>query len=266
MVATDLDGTIVRRDGSVSARTAAAFAACREVGVDVVLVTGRPPRWLGPVLDATGRIGTALCGNGAVVHDVETDRVLLARTLQPAAVLETATALRTVLSAPAFAVETLAGFRREARYVTRWDTGEEQDVGELASLLTDDPGVVKMLVRDEGSDPDVMLAAARTVLDGTAVPTHSNAADCLVEVSAAGVSKAAALADLAAGRGLSAADVVAFGDMPNDVEMLRWAGRSFAVTGGHADAAAAAGAMAPPCEEDGVARVLEMLLAETASD
>lgn len=260
MVATDLDGTIVRRDGTISARTAAAVAACRGAGVDVVLVTGRPPRWLGPVLEATGRVGTALCGNGAVVHDVEADRVLHARTLAPDAVLAATTALRRVLTAPAFAVETLAGFRREPGYTTRWDTGAERDVGPLVHLLADDPGVVKLLVRDEGAAADTMLAAARGVLDGTGVPTHSNAADCLVEVSAVGVSKAVALAELAAARGIDAADVVAFGDMPNDAEMLRWAGRSWAVGGGHPEAQAAADAVTASCEDDGVALVLEQLL------
>jgi hydroxymethylpyrimidine pyrophosphatase-like HAD family hydrolase len=261
MVATDIDGTIVRRDGSVSARTAAAFAACRDAGVDVVLVTGRPPRWLEPVLLSTGRVGTAVCGNGALVYDVVTERVLRSRTLDAAGTLAAAAALREALVAPAFAVETLSGFRREAAYLTRWDTGVERDVGPLEELVADEPGVVKLLVRDEGQHADTMLGRARRVLGDTAVPTHSNVRDCLVEVSAAGVSKAATLAELAAERGYGAQDVVAFGDMPNDAEMLAWAGRGYAVADGHPDVVRGATAVAPPCEEDGVARVVEALLA-----
>lgn len=261
MVATDIDGTIVRRDGTVSARTAAAFEACRAAGVDVVLVTGRPPRWLEPVLLSTGRVGTAVCGNGALVYDVVTERVLRSRTLDAAGTLGAAAALREALVAPAFAVETLAGFRREAAYVTRWDTGAERDVGRLEELVADEPGVVKLLVRDEGQDPDAMLARARHVLGDSAVPTHSNARDCLVEVSAAGVSKAATLAELAAERGYGPRDVVAFGDMPNDAEMLAWAGRGFAVADGHPEVVRRAGGVAPACEDDGVAQVVEALLA-----
>jgi hydroxymethylpyrimidine pyrophosphatase-like HAD family hydrolase len=77
------------------------------------------------------------------------------------------------------------------------------------------------------------------------------------------VSKASALARLAAHLGVEAADVAAFGDMPNDVEMLRWAGLSYAMSGGHPEAVAAAKALAPPCEEDGVAQIVEVLLAGT---
>lgn len=90
--------------------------------------------------------------------------------------------------------------------------------------------------------------------------THSNAADSLIEIMAAGVSKASTLAEVAADRGVGAEQVVAFGDMPNDLEMLRWAGRSYAMADGHPEALAAADAVAPDCGDDGVAQVLERLL------
>ena len=106
-----------------------------------------------------------------------------------------------------------------------------------------------------------MLEVARAALDGVASPTHSNPRDCLVEVSRLGVSKAVALAELAAERGVAQADVVAFGDMPNDIEMLRWAGVGYAMADGHAHAIEAADETAPPLGQDGVAQVLERLLA-----
>ena len=74
-------------------------------------------------------------------------------------------------------------------------------------------------------------------------------------------SKAVALAEVAEGHGVEAHDVVAFGDMPNDVPMLSWAGRGFAMADGHPDALAATDLVAPPLREDGVAQVLEALLA-----
>jgi hypothetical protein len=83
----------------------------------------------------------------------------------------------------------------------------------------------------------------------------------MLEISALGVSKASALARLSAHLGVAAVDVAAFGDMPNDVEMLRWAGLSYAMSGGHPEAVAAARGLAPPCEQDGVAQVVEVLLA-----
>jgi Cof subfamily protein (haloacid dehalogenase superfamily) len=264
LVATDLDGTVVRPDGTISARTRAAFEACLRVGVHVVYVTGRPPRWMGEVVAQTGHRGTAICGNGAVVYDLDAGRVLEARTLPAVDALACVERLRARMPGASFALETLAGFRREPGYRTRFDTGVEERIGAAADLLADDPGVVKLLCRDESSAADPMLALARTEVDGLASATHSNPRDCLVELSLAGVSKAATLADLAAARGVDRADVVAFGDMPNDVEMLAWAGRGYAMTGGHPEAVAAAGRTAPSCVDDGVAQVLEHLLRRSA--
>jgi Cof subfamily protein (haloacid dehalogenase superfamily) len=264
LVATDLDGTVVRPDGTISARTRAALEACLSAGVHVVYVTGRPPRWMAEVVAQTGHRGTAICGNGALVYDLDAERVLQARTLGAADVLACVDRLRSRMPSATFAVETLVGFRCEPDYRTRYDTGMEQAVGPMADLVADDPGVVKLLCRDETSTGDAMLALARSAVDGLASATHSDPHDCLVELSLVGVSKAATLADLAASRGVDRADVVAFGDMPNDVEMLAWAGRGYAMTGGHPDAVAAAGRTAPSCLDDGVAQVLEHLLRRSA--
>jgi hydroxymethylpyrimidine pyrophosphatase-like HAD family hydrolase len=190
--------------------------------------------------------------------------VLQARTLGAGDVLACVERLRARMPSATFAIETLEGFRREPAYRTRYDTGVEEAIGAVADLLADDPGVVKLLCRDETSSSDSMLALARPAVEGLASATHSNPRDCLVELSLAGVSKAATLADLAAARGVDRADVVAFGDMPNDIEMLAWAGRGYAMTGGHPDAVAAAGRTAPSCLDDGVAQVLEHLLRRSA--
>jgi Cof subfamily protein (haloacid dehalogenase superfamily) len=261
MVATDLDGTIVRADGTISARTLAAFEACERAGVDIVFVTGRPPRWLPDVVEQTGHRGFALCANGALVYDLATDQVVRSHPISRADVLEARRLLADAVPGVAFALETLAGFRREDAYVARWDSGEECLVGPFEDMLVDDPGVLKLLCRNESGTSDDLLDVARAVLDGVAKPTHSHPHDTLLEVSALDVSKAAALADLAAERGIDQSDVVAFGDMPNDLELLAWAGRGYAMSGGHPDAIAAASHRAPPCEDDGVAQVLEALLA-----
>ena len=260
MVATDLDGTIVLPDQSISPRTVRVLQACADAGVHVVFVTGRPPRWMSPVVTATGRSGTAICANGALVYDLVTGTVVDSHELEPVDVHGVVTRLRAALPDVAFALETRAGFRREPGYRTRYDTYSDQEVGSLSELLADDPGVVKVLARVEGLSSDELLDVARPLLAGIAEPTHSNARDGLLEMSALGVSKASTLADLAAGRGVDREDVVAFGDMPNDVAMLRWAGRGFAMAGGHPDAVRAAGGVAPACEDDGVAQVLEALL------
>ena len=82
LVASDIDGTILGHDGKISDRTVRAFHACREAGVELVFVTGRPPRWLHPLQDRLGHTGTVICSNGAVVWDLEADRLVSARGLQ----------------------------------------------------------------------------------------------------------------------------------------------------------------------------------------
>jgi hydroxymethylpyrimidine pyrophosphatase-like HAD family hydrolase len=263
MVACDLDGTIVRPDGSVSERTVAALAACERAGVRVVFVTGRPTRWMAPVATATGNRGVAVCANGAVVYDLTTERVLATRALPRDTVPEVAAAVRRAVPGGAFALETLADFRREPGYVPRSGLVDAA-VGTLEELLADGPVVVKLLYRVEDGVADAMLPAARAALDGLAEPVHSDGGGCLLEISALGVSKASTLAEIATREGVGRQDVVAFGDMPNDVPMLRWAGVGYAVADGHREALAAANRLAPPCVEDGVAQVLEQLLAGSA--
>ncbi len=187
MVASDLDGTIVRPDGTVSARTVAAFDACVRAGVRVVFVTGRPPRWLAPVARATGHQGVAICANGAVVYDVAAERVVTTRGIPVGDVHRVVSALRAAVPGGALALETLGGFRREPGYVPRWD-GVDVPTGELEQLLADGPVVLKLLYRVEGGAVDEMLAAARTALHGVAEPVHSNARDSLLEFAVGVVS------------------------------------------------------------------------------
>ncbi|PPK93179.1 hypothetical protein CLV92_11196 [Kineococcus xinjiangensis] len=260
MVATDIDGTIVPHHTGVSARTLRAFRACRQAGIRVVFVTGRPPRWVLPVAEEAGLTGQAVCANGAVVYDLDARAVLRTHALAPEAVLELAERLRPALPGVTLALETLRGFRREPGYRTTFDTGAETQVAQLPELLADCPPVVKVLAKCPGTSSDEMLRRARAVLGEVADATHSNAAASLVEIMASGVSKASTLAQVARELGVEPAGVVAFGDMPNDLEMLSWAGRGYAMADGHPDALAAADDVAPDCAEDGVAQVVERLL------
>ena len=88
LVASDMDGTIVGRDGRISPRTVAAFKACEAAGVEIVFVTGRPTRWLDPLRHEIGHTGTVICSNGAVTYDLVRDRVIAAHFLSAASVLE----------------------------------------------------------------------------------------------------------------------------------------------------------------------------------
>jgi Cof subfamily protein (haloacid dehalogenase superfamily) len=256
LVATDLDGTIVRGDGEISDRTVRALQGVADLGVPVVFVTGRPPRWMGPVAERTGHRGLAICANGALIWDLHAERVVASYPMSVEVGLEVSRRLRTALPDVGFAVEMPDGFSREAAYRPLYDVGSETAVAALEEIFT--MPATKLLARHATLDADQLLAAAREAVGDLAELTHSSAGG-LVEISAAGVSKATTLARLCDQRGIAAADVVAFGDMPNDLPMLAWAGQAYAVSGAHTEVLAAVDRHAPGVEDDGVAQVLEQL-------
>jgi Cof subfamily protein (haloacid dehalogenase superfamily) len=258
VVATDLDGTVVRSDGTISARTRTAFAVARAAGALIVVATGRPPRWLAGIAEATGHDGVAICANGALVYDLATESVVDSRPLDLDVVRTLIKELRASVPGVAFAVERVDGqFAHEVDYHPRWEPEEQTYVGDLEHVF--DVPVAKLLGRVEGAGSDDLLAMAQAAVgEGLATLTHSSI-DGLLEVNAYGVTKATTLDSWLGERGLAAADVIAFGDMPNDVEMIAWAGHGVAVANAHPDVLAVADEVTGTNDADGVAEVLERL-------
>jgi Cof subfamily protein (haloacid dehalogenase superfamily) len=255
LVASDLDGTVVRSDGAISARTVASLTAVEAAGVPFVMVTGRPIRWMKQISDMTGHHGVAICANGALAYDLHTEQVVRSSLLAPDAARAVVEALRASIPGIAFAVERLqAGFAHEPTYQPRWDSSDPRTQAPIEELLTDD--VVKLLARHEGIGSDDLLAAALASGASGATFTHSSS-DGLLEMSAEGVSKASGLAAFASDAGVDASDVIAFGDMPNDLPMLSWAGFGVAVANAHPEVIEAADLVTASNDEDGVAQVLD---------
>lgn len=132
LVASDIDGTILGHDGKISPRTIRAFHACRDAGVELVFVTGRPPRWLHPLEEQLGHTGRVICSNGAVVWDLEADRLVSARTLAIHTVLEVRGIIKALRPAALFAAETLTGFHLEPGFI-------ENESSELLAEFTPAP-------------------------------------------------------------------------------------------------------------------------------
>ncbi len=261
LVATDIDGTIVRSDGTMSPRTVRALAAVEDAGLLLVLVTGRPARWMHPIVEATGHRGVAICANGALVYDLHSESELESFPIPVGAGLEAAARLRNLMPNAFFGVERSTGLAHEPAFVPRWALDAEAPAP-LSELYR--RPVFKMLVRDESSTGDRMLELARPALAGLVEVTHSNAADCLLEISALGVTKASTLARVAAEHGITATEVLAFGDQPNDVGMLQWAGSGYAMGNAHPDVLAAVPLHAGSVADDGVAEVIEQVLSAVA--
>ncbi|MFF8275610.1 Cof-type HAD-IIB family hydrolase [Streptomyces lateritius] len=267
LIATDLDGTLLRDDKSVSERTVAALAAAERAGVEVFFVTGRPARWMDVVADHVHGHGLAICANGAAVVDLHAGGTFLeVRPLDRHVALDVVRTLRAAAPGTSFAVEFTTGFHYEPEYPPFYlDPGATVATAEKL-LFEEEPGaaapVLKLLAQHPRLDPDTFLATARTAAATLASFTRSSPT-ALLEISGLGVSKASTLALCCAERGISADEVVAFGDMPNDIEMLTWAGRSYAMGNAHPDVIAAASGRTVANNEDGVAVVIERILAGT---
>ncbi len=255
LVATDLDGTLLRTDGSLSERTRDVLAALDRRGVPVVIVTGRPMRWLADLRPVVGQHGLAIVSNGAAVYDVAADEARDVRGIELAVGADLARRIEEQLPGATFAVETVAGISVAPGFVDIERIPEGTRVGSLDELWT--APALKLLVRHPDADHDRLRHGVTEAVGDLATPTWSMPG--LVEISAAGVTKASALAALADRLGVPVADTLAFGDMPNDVPMLRWAGTSYAVANAHPDAAEAATHRAPANDDDGVATVLAEL-------
>ncbi|MFN2518412.1 MAG: HAD family hydrolase [Jatrophihabitantaceae bacterium] len=267
MLASDLDGTLLRTDGTVSPRSRDALKAATDAGLLVAFVTGRPPRWMDDIADATGHTGVAVGANGAVLYDLATEHIIATHPMSPETLALLTAELRNAFPDVQFAVEYGASFGAEPGYVHDWAINPLTDrrgrliaaplVADLTSIISQ-PGV-KLLAKDHGAEVDEFLASAATLLAGRATVTHSSRYG-LLEIAAPGVTKASGLAELAASHGITPDEVAAIGDMPNDVPMLQWAGASYAVANAHPAALAAADEVLESNDDDAVATLIETLL------
>jgi Cof subfamily protein (haloacid dehalogenase superfamily) len=261
MIASDLDGTVLGHDFRFRPRTVDAIRAAQASGIHVVFVTGRPMRWLDPLREQLDHEGVVICSNGAVVYDLRADLVVES-SLFPArdafAVMDEVAARH---PGTLFAAETLEGVFTDHGWA-RTDRMEIGDplVGALRERVPEGQGLVKFLAKLDTADPQEYFRALAELVAGRLSVTHSVAEAPLVEMGQKGLTKARTLEQYAAERGIRPHEVMAFGDMPNDLEMLTWAAHGYAMASGHPAVARAVGRVAPPFEEDGVAQVIEALL------
>lgn len=257
LVATDLDGTLLGADGHVSAYTREVLADLDARDVPVIFTTGRPVRWMEELWDEVGGHGLAICSNGGIVYDVTQRRVREHAAVPRDVAMELADLLRAAVPGTTFAVEHTQGWAREAGFPRHPDDRPIGD-GDFAGIYRDD--VVKILAVHAELAPEEFWRRVEDTV-GHLVTTTWSSSFALVEISAAGVTKASALATLSAELGVDAAQAVAFGDMPNDLPMLGWAGLACAVENAHPDVLAAADEVVPSNVDDGVARTLARLFA-----
>lgn len=257
VIATDFDGTLLRSDGTLSARTTAAIAAWEDAGGLFIVVTARPPRWMHPYRGQIGNHPLVICGNGAFVYDLAATRVVEEHVLSTADVDALVADLRVALPGVGLAVERATGISYEPAFAQRGEGAFLPAECQVPSVAGAPAG--KLLARRPGMSSRDLLAVVSEVVGERGIVAYSGAVG-LAEVTAPGVTKGAALQRWSVEHGVRAEQVWAFGDMFNDLPMLAWAGRGLAVANAAAEVRAAAHEVCPANDEDGVAQVIERLL------
>lgn len=262
LVATDIDGTLIDDDEKVSDRTRAAVHAVVDSGTPFVLATGRPPRWIPQVVDELHYAPLAVCANGAVLYDSASDRVLSTAQLEPDELSWIAEIARTVLPGCGLAAERVGASAHDAAtpqfvsapgYEHAWLNPDNTELAEHEVVA--DPAI-KLLIRMPGATSRDMAEALVPHLHGLVDVTYSTT-NGLIEIAAAGVTKASGLREVARYLDVSDDHLIAFGDMPNDIPMLSMARHGVAMANAHPDAKSVADEITAANGEDGVARILE---------
>ncbi|MEW2340674.1 HAD family hydrolase [Streptomyces griseoaurantiacus] len=260
LVATDLDGTLLRSDDTVSERTRDALAAATAQGAAHLVVTGRAVPWTRHILEELGYEGLAVCGQGAQVYDAGARRLLTSVTLDRqlagvalAKIEAEVGPLHLAASRDGLDGEVLAG--PGYALTGRLPAVPFTDAGDLWAAPLN-----KIYIQHPTLSDDELAEAATRAAGGFVTVTMAGAG--IVELLPLGLSKATGLSLAARRLGVKAAETIPFGDMPNDLPMFAWSGRGVAMANAHADLKAVADEVTASNDEDGIAVVLERLLAK----
>lgn len=249
VVAVDLDDTIVRSDWTVSARTLRVLDEWHRRRGPVIIATGRPPRWTRRIPDAL-HVHPWICYNGAVAHNEAGE--IIYRSLVPS------DAARTIINQFQDRDPTcwLGLEIEDTLYINQADERPDATVVDDLLRFVDQP-ISKVLFQAEKAEelPEYLALLPEDVraLVSTKV--------ALVQVMGRTTSKGAALAEMVKRWDLSLENVVSFGDDVNDVEMIEHCGLGVAMSNAVDEVKAVADMATASNDEDGVALVLEQLLA-----
>ena len=250
VIVTDIDGTLLDEHERIPAATSVALSRAIAAGAELIVATGRPPRWIGPTLaQLPYQHGTngpdftepprimpkAVCANGALVYDAGTDTILHKHVLNPQVLRTITRIVADILPHAGFAVERPGANVRDPEhelyvvteeYAPTWDS-DSHGVEPLSALVR--MPATKLLARAADMDSSKMHALVAPHIPADVAQVTYSMDEGLLEFSAPGISKASGLQEL----GVDPDEVLAFGDMPNDNAMLEWAHVSVAMPNAH---------------------------------
>ncbi len=259
-IATDLDGTLLDSAGRVSDRTRAAVASALDAGMYVVPATGRPRMVATDVMEQLADICPWwIFANGSVTWHAPAEETLRGFFLDPDVARGLVATVREAIPDAGFAVEFPSS--------VVFESGFEAVVPLLPTIPPSESvldhisgDVQKILVFDQSEDIDALFNRVSEAVGESAVPSYSGLP--FIELAASLVTKATAVELLAADFGLDRSEVAAFGDNHNDLPLLEWAGRSYAMANATDDAKEAADEIIGLNDDDAVADTIDGLVAE----
>lgn len=232
---TDLDGTFLDPAGAVTETNLQAVRHAGEAGIATVIATGRPLRILTAIESLRELNPLLISCNGAIVKRLADEELLHVHELETALAMAVATELREEIGERVnFAVEYPTGWAREPGYLPNPKFADADQITDVNDALASDQPVVKLLVQTKGLPTNVLDEIATPIANERLTTTYSSITDDgLLEIGAPGISKASALRQLLVDLAIPAEAVAAFGDMPNDLEMLQLVGMPYRMADCH---------------------------------
>lgn len=259
LIAFDLDGTLLTSNKRITERSEKAIKALANTGIIMIPCTGRPPRNTKAFVEQLG-LESACVFNGAGIYHQTTDTTTYRHCIQKETALQIIKQMRETIPDIIAGMETSRGWFLDSGYYEWRKTQaylpplEPTGVGDICDFVDD--GTVKIYFRKPGFTARAMSLAL------TGIDSYFTwSSEELLEVMAHGVNKREALAHLCTELGISWQEVITFGDEHNDQGMLLWAGLGIAMANAKSEAEEAADYITKSNDEDGVATVLESILA-----
>ena len=258
-VVTDLDGTVVRRDRTVSAATLRAAHLLKEQGVPLLAATARTPAGVEALPALSPLLAFAVCCDGALGYVPATATPAWIELIPRDVVTDLMACLRQRLPAAGLAAYDGRQWRMTAAYQAMRPSDHKGPVSVVATAALAEADPCAMVICHRGwTAAEIIGALTAAGFDDTRIGL-TYAGPTFVEVTAAGIDKASGVLRALRTIGVAPQRAIAFGDMPNDIAMFSVVGYSVAMGGAPAEVSAAATARTASVEDDGFARTLDRL-------
>ncbi len=260
MIVSDLDGTLLDERSVISDRTAEVLREAAAAGVVIVAATGRSIHSALDLLRPVGVVSWALCSNGATKFHLDEERLVHHRLIPCNDVDSFLLRVRATYNEVGLAWETESALQWDHFYQSHRDNlvpPPKRQEGQIAPFPVGSD-LVKLLITHPERSHDQWLQDLKPLIGDTMVASTSGTD--FVEITHASATKGQAIADLCSELGIERNNVAAFGDQTNDLDMLQWAGRGYAMANAAPAVKSVASHAAPHHAEDGVAQVISALL------